>query len=246
MQDSNIEYQTEEIASYYSTHRLRWMDFYESERQVIGLLNLKPGSKLLDIGCGCGGLGLALHEKFECADYTGVEVNRQAVLAAEKLNPNGKFIHSDILKVTREKLQAESFDFVFSLSCIDWNVAFSEMFDTAFSYVKPGGEFLASFRLTNLETVIDPMISYQYINFSGKKEGEKAPYVVLNARDLLNILTLKEIEVVKGYGYWGRPSSSAITPYSEICFAVFAMRKAMQPMPGPSRLEIDIPLNLFI
>ena len=36
-------------------------------------------TSVLDVGCGCGGLGLALAERFGVSRYTGVEINAAAV-----------------------------------------------------------------------------------------------------------------------------------------------------------------------
>ncbi len=59
---SNIAYQTDEIARYFTQNRVSWAQFYESERVVIDRLGIKATDAILDIGCGCGGLGLALKE----------------------------------------------------------------------------------------------------------------------------------------------------------------------------------------
>ena len=56
---SNIEYQTDQIAHYFKENRVTWDQFYESERVIISQLELTKNSKILDIGCGCGGLGLS-------------------------------------------------------------------------------------------------------------------------------------------------------------------------------------------
>jgi cyclopropane fatty-acyl-phospholipid synthase-like methyltransferase len=60
----NIAYQTDQLVRYFSRNRLTWSQFYESERGVIEGLGLDARHAILDIGCGCGGLGLALQERY--------------------------------------------------------------------------------------------------------------------------------------------------------------------------------------
>ncbi len=241
MAPGNIHYGTEAIGEFYRTHRTSWEQFYESEKTILSRLGLGPGVSVLDIGCGCGGLGLALRERFGLTDYTGVEINHQAVRAAMEMNPAARFLAADILDVSHQELPEGNFDLVVSLSCIDWNVEFDRMLAKAYQYVRPGGFFLASFRLTDGEGVSDFGRSYQFINFEGRHEGEKAPYVVLNGAELATrLLALHPAEIL-GYGYWGVPSSTAVTPFERVCFTVVAVRKGNG---GPCNISVDLPENI--
>jgi SAM-dependent methyltransferase len=240
----NITYTTPAIEAFYRQHRVRWEEFYESERVVLAELELNAASGVLDIGCGCGGLGLALRQRFGVVNYTGVEINRQAGETARQLNPDGRFLCADIMSVTTQQLPEESSDLVVSLSCIDWNIQFADMLARAYRYVKPGGHFLASFRLTSAESLLDIRKSYQYINFEGKKEGEVAPYVVLNVGRLLFDLLALAPARIRGFGYWGSPSVTAVTLLERVGFAVIAVQKRAQP--GPATLiELNLPTDLL-
>ncbi len=240
----NIEYKTPAIEAFYREHRTRWDQFYESERVVFDGLGLEAATKVLDIGCGCGGLGLALAERFGVVDYTGVEINRQAADTAKAMSPRGRFLCADVLALTPHELAEESFHVVVSLSCIDWNIQFAEMLTKAYRYVKAGGYFVSSFRLTPGESVMDLRQSYQHINFDGKKDGEVAPYVVLNARRLLAQLTALGPALIRGFGYWGSPSPTAVTPFSRIGFAVIAVQKAAGLVERPV-IDLDLPPELL-
>lgn len=242
--NKNIEYTAPEIATFYREHRTRWDHFYESERTVFERLGFGAGARVLDIGCGCGGLGLALRERFGVSDYTGVEINKQAAEVARTVNPGGKFLHADILSVEPRELSESSFDVVVSLGCIDWNVQFADMLAQAYRYVKPGGSFVASFRLTSAESANDIRHSYQHINFEGKKEGEVAPYVVLNVRDLLHGLNAFAPARISGFGYWGAPSVTAVTPHKSVCFSVIAVQKPIGPF-RDTVVELDLPPDIL-
>ena len=70
--------------------------------------------------------------------------------------PEEKQEISNALKICKETANAkfdESIDVVFSLSCIDWNIEFKSMLLAAWNHVRPGGSFVATFRLTNLKGV---------------------------------------------------------------------------------------------
>lgn len=241
----NIAYETGEIARYFAQHRVAWPQFYQSERAIIEQLDLRSDSDVLDIGCGCGGLGLALRERFGIERYSGVEINAAAAEAGRQMNPHARVTCGDILTVSQTTLRESSYDVVFSLSCVDWNVRFADMLSVAWKHVRPGGHLVATFRLTLEEGCNDIERSYQFINFEGKHEGERAAYVVLNARDLLEQLSAFHPSGLVAYGYWGVPSPSAVTPYETLCFAAFSMQKRTFSDEGEIRLDLKLPAEVL-
>ncbi|QWD64376.1 bifunctional 2-polyprenyl-6-hydroxyphenol methylase/3-demethylubiquinol 3-O-methyltransferase UbiG [Polynucleobacter sp. MWH-UH2A] len=227
----NIKYKTKAIENFYSSHRIKWDQFYPSEKAIFESLAINSDTRILDLGCGCGGLGLALAERFCSESYTGVDISQAAIASAKQMNPNATFISGDILELSDKELPNSAFDIVVSLSCVDWNIEFEKMLSLAWSYVRPGGSLIATFRLTNdFETEPKNSItkSYQYINFDGKMDGEIAPYVVLNANNLFSRLLSFSPKSVTAHGYWGKPSKSAVTPYKKICFSAFSIQKKLQ------------------
>jgi hypothetical protein len=68
---TNIDYKTGWLSEYFSAHRIQWDQFYPSEHTVIEALAPGVESDILDVGCGCGGLGLALRERFGVTRYEG-------------------------------------------------------------------------------------------------------------------------------------------------------------------------------
>lgn len=237
----NIEYQTDQIASYFKENRVTWQQFYKSERLIISRQGLTRKSEILDIGCGCGGLGLALRDQFDVEHYTGVEINSYAAEVAKKMNSKAKIYNGDFLHLSEKELSEKQFDVVFSLSCMDWNVQFDDMLLSAWKFVRPNGRLVATFRLTNDEGCKDIQRSYQYINFDGIKEGEIANYVVLNVNDILNKLFAFNPLVISAYGYWGVPSETAVTPYETICFSAFSVTKRGRNNNSPVNFELDLP-----
>ena len=237
--NKNIIYKTSELERFFSKNRIEWNQFYESERIVVEHVKPSPNAKVLDIGCGCGGLGIALMQRFGVTNYTGVEINEAAAASAKKIIPGAAIVCGDFLTLPVDSLRQNSYDIVFSLSCIDWNMTFGEMLSEAWKLVKSGGYFIATFRITIETGLSDINKSYQYINYSGKMEGEVAPYVVVNASELMRRLITLEPRTVFAYGYYGCPSKTAVTPYGKLCFAAIAIQKAVDT--EDLALELNLP-----
>jgi SAM-dependent methyltransferase len=238
--DRNIPYRTDQLARHFAHNRIAWDQFYESERVIIAGLELDSSRTILDIGCGCGGLGLALRDRFGVRRYTGVEINPAAADAGRSLYPEARILCGDILDLSQGELHGLRFDVVFSLSCVDWNVRFDDTLAAAWSFVVPGGFLVATFRLTEGEGCNDIARSYQYINFEGKLEGERASYVVNGARELMAKLQSLNPSEISAFGYWGVPSATAVTPYEQLCFAAFAIRKRVAAV-GACQVDLKVP-----
>lgn len=237
----NIVYQTDQLAHYFTHHRISWPQFYESEREIISRLNLGKNHTILDIGCGCAGLGLALKDQFGVEKYTGVEINSLAAETARKLNAGARILCGDFLDLSRKELSGEKFDVVFSLSCFDWNIQFSDMLSAAWEHVLPGGALVATLRLVAGEGCDDINQSYQYINFDGAMEGERAAYVVLNANELMHKLAELNPSDISAFGYFGTPSSTAVTAYEKLCFSALSITKRKDGDQTPIRFNLNLP-----
>jgi len=251
MVSRNIEYRTKEILKYYSSNRQRWEDFYPSERWVFRKIGGKKKTlgDILDVGCACGGLGVALNEKFEISSYTGIDIHKDAIKWAinkQKLTVPTTFMAEDIIEADLDN----QYDMVVSLSCADWNLETNKIIRTCWKRVKPEGYFVISLRLTPEQGINDIKKSYQYINFSGDEgEQEVANYVVFNFREA--ILTMNELspspELIGAYGYWGNSSSTAVTPFNKLVFAVFYIKKSEHHDSDRNVMcEFNLPVELFL
>ena len=230
----NIVYRSEEIARFYGANRDTWDAFYRSERWVFQRVATGRTSGLgsvLDVGCAAGGLGRALAERELLTNYTGIDINPQAIEAANRVGgPESTphtFIAGDLLEA--REFDGRVFDSVISLSCVDWNVELDRMIDRCWELVAPGGTFILSMRLTDGPGIADIAESYQYVAFGDEvpENAETAPYVVLNVSDTIALLSGREPAPshILGYGYWGPPSRMARTPFQSVVFAVFAVTR---------------------
>ena len=128
---------------------------------------------------------------------------------------------------------------------MDWNVEFDEMLAPAWDFVAPGGSLMSTFRLTNKESCKDISVSYQYINFDGIMEGERANYVVLNAKDIVKQLTDLNPKEISAYGYQGAPSETSVTPYDNICFSAFVLVKKYKDNDSRTDINLKLPKNIL-
>jgi len=239
MSKKNIVYKTGELEKYYSKNRVKWSQFYPSEKKIINLLNLKKNN-VLDLGCACGGLGLVLKNKFKNKNYVGVEINKRSTDKAKILNKSSKIINCDLLNLS--KFLNEKFKFVFALSVIDFNVKYKLMLKKAWSFVDKGGYLICTFRLTNSKSAFEKKKSFQYINFSGLRKGEKAPYIVFNPSDLIREIKKLNCSKITAYGYWGEPNKTAVTPFKKIFFGAFLLQKSKKKL---KKMQIYLPKEIY-
>lgn len=239
----NIRYVSPEIASFYSKSRTRYTDFYASERAVMERVGMGSKDSVLDLGCGCGGLGSALRERFGVAQYTGVDINEEAISQGKVLFPWQTLVSGDLLGL-RVSEHGE-FDRVISFGCIDWNIEFEPMLSKAWEMTAQEGWFLTSVRLTNEPSARNLSSSFQYVNFDGVRAGEIAPYTVLNANEWVTMSNqLFDPACVKAVGYWGPTSTTAVCPYDRVAFSVWAFLKSESGI--GSRIEADLPDDLQV
>ena len=109
---------------------------------IIDNCNIKKGSKVLDMGCGWGGLALWMAEKYGCK-VTGVNLAEGQVKYANQhiKNPNVEIIHMDYRDVP--KLQRK-FDKVISIGMME-HVGYKNhrvLMETVKKVLKPDGLFL--------------------------------------------------------------------------------------------------------
>jgi trans-aconitate methyltransferase len=234
------------MVEYFMAHRRRWEDFYASERYVFEKIAAKRKQDLgrvLDVGCACGGLGSALNEKFRLTSYTGVDIHDLAIdyASGREFAVPAVFIKGDIVEL---KLDG-SYDTVVSLSCADWNIETSRIINACWRPVEENGYFVISLRLTAGTGVNDITRSFQYIDDKAKgSKREIANYAVLNYYDALSLMKglSPSPGLIGAYGYWGKPSSTAVTPYEDLVFAVFYLRKRAAANKGPVVTEMELPL----
>jgi len=69
-------------------------------------------NRILDVGCGLGGLYEFLVKEYPDISYTGTDININMIKGARERHPAVKFIHADIV-TQPEKIVKVNFDYVF-------------------------------------------------------------------------------------------------------------------------------------
>ena len=256
MTGKNIEYKTNQISEYFSMNRITWDQFYPSEKWVLERVAGPDGQmgSVLDVGCAAGGLGLALVERFSLTEYVGVDINVQAIRYADtrrhQYSCPCRFLSGDVLTI--DSLPTDKFDNVFSLSCADWNIETADIIDKCWQYVRVGGHFILTLRLTPQQSLLNFSESFQYIYFGkgmpeNEKDVEKAPYIVLNVQQALATLAnlQPKPDHIMAYGYWGPPSPTARTKYDKLVFTALAVRKGNNDEKDITG-EFHLPVDLFL
>ncbi len=238
----NIKFETNNLSKYYADNRQHWDEFYLSEKMIMSstMDRFKNAFSVLDVGCACGGLAEALHEKYKIASYRGVDINKEAIAVANEQKKNlpfpQEFRCEDIVK-TEDKRE---YDVVICLGAADCNVNYDGIVNSCWNRVKEEGSLILSGRFTKGESLYDKEVSYQ-LDYD---TGEKVNYVVVNFIEWIDkICMLKDLYSVEGYGYYGKPAVTARTHYNEVCYGTMALQKCRG---GIVRAKFDMPMDLFL
>lgn len=240
----NIKYTSDELSLFYKSNRIGWGSLYPSEKFILEKINIDSTAQVLDMGCACGGLGVALEEQYDLNYYHGVDINLKCIEYAKKICPWGEFENADFLDVYKQ--YSTDYDIGVSLSCADWNVDTKEMLEALFSRIKPGGKLIFSCRLTN-EVIGDSgvVVGRQRICWGEGADPENiefAPYKVFTLKSVLNLLlSIGFVSKVDGYGYWGNvPETVNNIKLAKVHYVVFAIQKADTQCTAPQiNLNVD-------
>jgi tocopherol O-methyltransferase len=105
---------------------------------LAGIANIRPGSKILDVGCGMGGSSIYLAKNYQ-ARATGITISpiqvEMAKEAAAKENVNAKFVLMDAEAMSFD----ERFDVIWSVESISHYQNKDAFFASAARLLEPGG-----------------------------------------------------------------------------------------------------------
>ena len=166
-------------------------------KSMISKFNIKPGSKILDLGCGTGKY-THLFNQFGM-DCLGVDMSREGIQKAKIRSPNSKFIVGD---VTNMSFNDNSFDVLFCSGLSLFNEtdlrALTPFTRSILKYLKNGGlfVFIKTSRLTDKLSKNHTRLDYSIESFMSffKKINELTTVAVTGTYPQIFIL-------LRNYGF---------------------------------------------
>lgn len=179
------------------------------------LANVKPGSDVLDIGCGFGASSLYLAKHYHAA-ATGITISpvqvEMAIQAAARAQLDAKFLLMDAEAMNFQK----QFDVLWSVESISHYQNIQGFFASAAKLLKPGGSFAVTDRfkkenLTRAETskFIDPIEKGMFVELQTMDDYEQffiSNGLQIKSREVLNENCAKTwdlcLDIIKDKNLW--------------------------------------------
>jgi trans-aconitate methyltransferase len=125
---------------------------FQYGESVLDLLDVKPGERILDLGCGTGHLTRNIQESG--ADVVGIDASPEMIAQAKEKNPDVNFSVANGIDFHFD----EPFDAVFSNATLHWIHEQDSLIQCVYNSLKPGGRFVAEFGgKGNMEKLIAAM-----------------------------------------------------------------------------------------
>ncbi|KAI3923859.1 hypothetical protein MKW92_007831 [Papaver armeniacum] len=117
---------------------------FETTKEFVEKLELKPGQKVLDVGCGIGGGDFYMAEDFG-AEVVGIDLSVNMVsFALERAIGRKCSVEFEVADCTKKTYPDETFDVIYSRDTILHIQDKPALFRNFFKWLKPGGKVLIS------------------------------------------------------------------------------------------------------
>lgn len=213
------------VLDFFATHRSGTADVYASERFFIEP-RLKPGIRVLDVGCAQGGFASVLTEHLKDFEYTGVDISADMIDAARVRHPQHSF--HQVLEGRLGPAEGQKFDLVLVLGILHLHEKWRDTLAAAWRAT--AGSLIFDLRETDSPTIDDKARSYMRMDFHGgdaRHAATRVPYIVLNAGEALGAArTLcADAQRLSRYGYLHPVTASATTPVAEVMASVYCAER---------------------
>ncbi|KAF3437181.1 hypothetical protein FNV43_RR19934 [Rhamnella rubrinervis] len=143
----------------------------ETTKEFVEKLELKPGQKVLDVGCGIGGGDFYMAEKFD-VEVVGIDLSINMIsLALERAIGLQFSVEFEVADCTKKTYPENSFDVIYSRDTILHIQDKPALFRTFYKWLKPGGKVLIS----------------DYCKSAGTPSSEFAEYIKQRGYDLHDV-----------------------------------------------------------
>lgn len=169
-------------------------------KKLLKGLNLKK-QKILDIGCGSGGITVSLIDDYGAQKVIGVDVEKDVVkVARDRVSKNGLKDKIDILLIDKSSLpfNKDTFDMVFSKDSFVHIPDKERIFTQVFKVLKPGGVFVFSDWLISHDHKPSKEMEY-YLKLEDLGFGMASPLVYSKALKKSGFVAIKKNNRNKWY-----------------------------------------------
>uniref|UniRef100_A0A0E0L5B8 phosphoethanolamine N-methyltransferase n=1 Tax=Oryza punctata TaxID=4537 RepID=A0A0E0L5B8_ORYPU len=171
----NVQYKTSGILRYERVFGEGYVSTggIETTKEFVDKLDLKPGQKVLDVGCGIGGGDFYMAENYD-AHVLGIDLSINMVsFAIERAIGRKCSVEFEVADCTTKSYPPNTFDVIYSRDTILHIHDKPALFRSFFKWLKPGGKVLIS----------------DYCRNPGKPSEEFAAYIKQRGYDLHDVKT---------------------------------------------------------
>ncbi|KAL8246039.1 hypothetical protein R6Q59_007255 [Mikania micrantha] len=145
----------------------------DTTKEFVAMLDLKPGQKVLDVGCGIGGGDFYMAENFD-VDVVGIDLSVNMIsFALERAIGLKCSVEFEVADCTKKSYPDNTFDVIYSRDTILHIQDKPALFKAFYKWLKPGGKVLIS----------------DYCRKSGTPSGDFAEYIKQRGYDLHDLET---------------------------------------------------------
>ncbi|XP_034699396.1 phosphomethylethanolamine N-methyltransferase-like [Vitis riparia] len=114
----------------------------ETTKEFVAKLDLKPGQKVLDVGCGIGGGDFYMAEDFD-VEVVGIDLSINMIsIALERAIGRKCLVEFEVADCTKKTYPDNTFDVIYSRDTILHIQDKPALFKSFFKWLKPGGKVL--------------------------------------------------------------------------------------------------------
>ncbi|KAJ3670686.1 hypothetical protein LUZ60_008112 [Juncus effusus] len=169
----NVQYKTNGILRYERVFGEGYVSTggVETTKEFVSKLDLKPGQKVLDVGCGIGGGDFYMADNFE-VHVVGIDLSVNMIsFALERAIGRKCTVEFEVADCTKKDYGEGAFDVVYSRDTILHIQDKPALFKNFYNWLKPGGKVLIS----------------DYCKSPGKPTEEFAAYIKQRGYDLHDV-----------------------------------------------------------
>ncbi|KAK9067568.1 hypothetical protein SSX86_011679 [Deinandra increscens subsp. villosa] len=156
----------------------------DTTKEFVAMLDLKPGQKVLDVGCGIGGGDFYMAETFD-VDVVGIDLSVNMIsFALERAIGLKCSVDFEVADCTKKSYPDNTFDVIYSRDTILHIQDKPALFRTFYKWLKPGGKVLIS----------------DYCRKSGTPSEDFAEYIKQRGYDLHDVETYGQMLRDAGFG----------------------------------------------